>query len=208
MNSAATFFNEEERARIIAAVEAAERRTRGEIVPLVIDAAYDYPRAEIQGGGFLTLALAANLSWWLFDGSLWVFLVAFLVGYWPCRLGLRLFPSLLRQLIRPEEINAEVAERAKTEFLDHGLHRTREGTGILIMICLFEHRVQVLADHGIHNAVPPESWQHLADLVTVGIRERRTCDALCEAVELCGDMLAKNFPPRPDDMDELPNLIT
>ncbi len=208
MNMAADFFSEEEQARIEAVVRAAELRTSGEIVPLVVDAAYGYPRAEIQGGGLLALAIAANCSWWLFAGSLWIFLGVFLLGYWPCRLLLRRSPPLLRRLIHPAEIDAEVEERAKTAFLDHGLHRTREGTGILILICLFEHRVQVLADHGIHHAVPPETWQRVADLVTAGIRQGRTCDALCEAVTYCGDLLAEQFPPRRDDTDELPNLIT
>jgi putative membrane protein len=207
MKTAAEFFTAEEKERIEAAVRAAELRTSGEIVPLVVDAASDYPRIEIQGGGLLALAVAVNLAWWLYAGSLWVLLAALLLGYWPCRLLLRACPPLLRRLIHPAEIDAEVSERAKTAFLDHGLHRTREGTGILILICLFEHRVQVLADHGIHHAVPPFTWQKIADLITAGIRQGRTADALCEAVAYCGELLSENFPPRQDDTDELPNLI-
>ena len=208
MSNSATFFSAEEREQIEAAVRAAELRTSGEIVPLVVDAAYNYPRAEILGGGLLALALAANLAWWLYDGSLAVFLPVFLAAVWPCRWLLRCSPPLLRLLIHPAEIEAEVVERAKTAFLDHNLHRTVEGTGILILICLFEHRVQVLADAGIHHAVPPETWQEIADMVTVGIRQGRTADALCAAVTHCGDLLAANFPPRADDTDELPNFIT
>lgn len=207
MSKATSFFTAEERQRIEATVRAAELRTRGEIVPLVVDAAHNYPRAEIQGGALLALAVAANFSWWQFDGSLWVFLAAFLFGYWPGRLLLRFSPPLLRLLINPAEIDLEVAECAKVAFLDRNLHRTNEGTGILILICLFEHRVQVLADHGIHHAVPPETWQQVADLVVTGIKQGRTADALCEAVTRCGDLLAENFPPRHDDRDELPNLI-
>jgi putative membrane protein len=208
MSKAASYFTQEERTRIESAVRAVELRTSGEIVPLVVDAACDYPRAETQGGGMLALAIAVNLAWWLFAGSLWVFLTIFLLGYWPCRLLLRCSPPLLRLLIHPAEIDAEVEERAKTAFLDHGLHRTREGTGILILICLFEHRVQVLADHGIHHAVGPETWQKVADMVTAGIKAGRTADALCEAVAYCGDLLAEKFPPRHDDTNELPNLIS
>lgn len=208
MKKAAEFFSVEEKARIEAAVRAVELRTSGEIVPLVVDAAYNYPRAEIQGGGLLALAIAANCSWWLFDGSLWIFLAIFLLGYWPCRLLLRYFTPLLRLLIHPAEIDAEVAECAKVAFLDHNLHRTVDGTGILILICLFEHRVQVLADRGIHHAVTPETWQRVADMVTAGIKQGRTADALCAAVTYCGDLLAEKFPPRSDDTNELPNLIT
>jgi putative membrane protein len=183
-------------------------RTSGEIVPLVVDAAYNYPRAEIHGGGLLALAIAANGSWWLYDGTLWVFLAIFLLGYWPCRLLLRCFPPLLRLLIHPAEIDAEVTECAKISFLDHGLHHTVDGTGILILICLFERRVQVLADRGIHHAVSPETWQQVADMVTAGIRQGRTCDALCEAVAYCGDLLAEKFPPRANNTDELPNFMS
>jgi putative membrane protein len=208
MTNSANYFTDEEKARIEAAVRAAEVHTSGEIVPLVIDAAYSYPRAEIHGGGLLALALAANGSWWLFDGSLWICLAILLLGYWPCRLLLRLCPPLLRRLIHPAEIDAEVAECAKVAFLDHNLHRTVDGTGILILICLFEHRVQVLADRGIHHAVPAETWQRVADMVTTGIRTGRTADALCEAIACCGDLLAEKFPPRAGDTDELPNLIT
>ena len=208
MKRAAEFFSAEEKGRIEAAVRAVELRTSGEIVPLVVDAAYGYPRAEIQGGGLLALALAANGSWWLFDGSLWVCLAILLLGYWPCRLLLRQCPPLLRRLIHPAEIDLEVVECAKVMFLDHNLHATRDGTGILILICLFERRVQVLADHGIHHAVPPETWQKVANLVTAGIRTGRACEALCEAIAYCGDLLAGKFPPRAGDTDELPNLIT
>ena len=208
MKKAAEFFTAEDKARIEAAVRAAEQRTRGEIVPLVVDAAHTYPRAEIHGGALFALATAANSAWWLFDGSLWIFLAIFLACYWPYRLLLRFLPPLLRLLIHPAEIDLEVAECAKVTFLDYNLHRTREGTGILILICLFEHRVQVLADHGIYQAVPAETWQQVADMVTAGIKSGRTCDALCEAVAYCGDLLAEKFPPRADDRDELPNLIT
>jgi len=48
----------------------------------------------------------------------------------------------------------------------------------------------------------------VADMVTAGIRQGRTADALCEAIATCGDLLAEKFPPRHDDTDELPNLIT
>ncbi len=208
MAKAATFFSAAERERIETAVRAAELRTSGEIVPLVVDAAHNYPRAEILGGGLLSLALAANLAWWLYAGSLAVFLAIFLAAVWPCRWLLRFSPPLLRLLIHPAEIDAEVAERAKSAFLDHNLHRTVEGTGILLLICLFERRVQVLADAGIHHAVPPATWQELADQITAGICQGRTCDALCAAIERCGELLAGNFPPRDDDTDELPNLIT
>ncbi len=73
------FFSADEKRRIEAAVETAEKQTSGEIVPMVVGAAYDYPRAEIIGGGFFALAFASLISWWWWSASLWAFLPAFLL---------------------------------------------------------------------------------------------------------------------------------
>jgi len=57
MKSAAEFLTGEEKARIEAAVAAVEKQTSGEIVPMLVDASYEYHRAELIGGGSLALGL-------------------------------------------------------------------------------------------------------------------------------------------------------
>lgn len=206
--TAAAIFSSEEKSRIEAAVRAAEGRTSGEIVPLVIDASYDYPRAEMVGGAFFALGLAVLLAWAFGHSSVWVFLPVFLAAYLPCKLLIRAWPGLKRRLIHPAEITAEVEERALVAFLEHGLHRTRDATGILILISLFEHRVRILADTGISSVVPQQTWDEIVHTITAGIRSGHTCDALCLAIARCGELLQEKFPRRADDTDELPNLIT
>jgi len=208
MTKASTFFTPEERERIAAAVREAETRTSGEIVPMVVDQSYDYPRAGMVGAFFFSLATSLLICWWLAISSLWVFLPIFLVGYLVFHLLIRWLPGLRRALLPADEVTAEVEEMAKIAFLDQGLHRTRDETGILILVSLLEHRVQVLADRGINNRVPPDTWDEIVALVTAGIRQRKTCDALCQAVRRCGDLLQEHFPPRKDDRNELSNLIT
>ena len=205
--TAETFFTKEEKARIETTVCEVEQRTSGEIVPMVVSEAYDYPRAEIIGAGFFALALGLTLSWGFGNASIWAFLPIFLLDYLPFKIIIRQIPALKKRLISPQEMTAEVEERALVAFVENGLHQTREGTGILILLCLFERRVYVLADHGINHAAPQESWDKVVQMVTDGIHQQRTCDALCEAIAYCGDLLAKDFPPRHDDTDELPNLI-
>ncbi len=205
--TAEQFFTDDEKTRIEAAVLEVEQRTSGEIVPMVVSEAYDYPRAEIFGAGFFALALGMTLSWAFGHSSIWGFLPIFLLAYLPFKIVIRQIPALKKLLISPQEITEEVEERALVAFIENGLHQTREGTGILILLCLFERRVYVLADHGINHAAPQESWDHVIQMVTDGIHQQRACDALCEAIAYCGDLLAKDFPPRHDDTDELPNLI-
>ncbi len=207
MNKAQNFFTEEEKVRIEAAVREAEGRTSGEIVPMVVDASYDYPRTEIVGAGFFAMGAAALLSWAFGHASQWVFLPLFFACYLPCKGLFRALPGFKRRLIPAAEVTAEVEEKALVAFLEHGLHHTRDATGILILISLFERRVHVLADKGINAAVPPRTWDEIVATITDGIRRGQTGEALCTAIRRCGDLLAERFPRKEDDTDELPNLI-
>lgn len=208
MQKASTLFSEEERSRIEAAVQEAESRTSGEIVPLVVDESYHYPRAEIVGGGCFALVLGVLAAWGLGHSSVWVFLPVFLISYLPCRWLIRALPGLKRRLIHPLEITTEVEEKALVAFLEHGLHQTRDATGVLILISLFERRVRVLADTGISAVVPQQEWDGIVATITAGIRTGQVCEALCSAIGRCGDLLQQRFPRKADDRDELPNLIT
>lgn len=207
MKAAKDYFTEEERMRIESAVQQAEKMTSGEIVPMVVDESYDYPRAEILGAGLFSLAAAVSLSWAFFGESLWHFLWLFALCYFPFKLLIRNVPSLRRRLIHPAEISVEVAEKAVISFLEQGLHHTRDETGILILISLFERRVHVLADRGINAAVPANYWDGIVHTITEGIHRGETCNALCMAIETCGRVLEEHFPVKADDTDELSNLI-
>ncbi len=207
MSGSTDIFSATEKERIEAAVRQAESRTSGEIVPMLVAESYDYPRAEILGAGFFALATAVSLSWALLNESLWHFLWIFALSYFPFKLLIRKVPALRRRLIHPAEIDAEVAERAMVAFLEQGLHHTRDETGILILLSLFERRVHVLADRGINAVVPPATWDGIVATITAGIRRGQTCEALCSAIETCGKLLEEHFPVKADDRNELPDLI-
>ena len=119
----------------------------------------------------------------------------------------RHFLSLKRLFISNREIEEEVQEAAVTSFFKKGIHRTREETGVLIFISLFEHRVWVLADRGINRKVAQDQWDGIVASIVEGIRQKRAGDAICKAVADVGSLLAAHFPIREDDRDELANLI-
>jgi len=207
MARAKDYFSAEEQQRIRDAVAAAEARTAGEIVPQVVDASFDYPRAETFGAGFFALGSAVLISWWFGASSVWVFLPVFLLGYLPCKWLIRALPGLHRHLIHPREMAAEVEEKAMLSFFELGVHRTRERTGILILISLFERRVQLLADEGINARVAPETWEEIVHTITAGLHHGDACEALCRAIARCADILEEHFPRRSDDRNELPDLV-
>ncbi len=79
--------------------------------------------------------------------------------------------------------------RAESAFLTEEVFATRERTGILIFLALFEHRAVILGDAGIHRKVEEGTWQHLVDDLVAGIRHGRTVEALLETIERCGHIL-------------------
>jgi len=210
---AAEFLNETDRERVIAAVRAAERRTSGEIVPLVVAASYHYPMADLLGA--LALALPAAIigtpligaRLWLGPDSMWVFIGLFTILFSPAQVLLKRRPALKRIFISRHDLDEEVEERAITAFFRHGLYRTREGTGVLVFVSVFERRAWILADQGINDKVPAGTWDQVVRDLIAGIRAGRQGEALGAAVTRVGAVLAEYFPIRSDDRDELRNLI-
>jgi putative membrane protein len=204
---AQSFLTDTDRERIVAAVQRAERITSGEIVPLVAGNSAEYHAAEFNGALALGLALSIVAAWLLDKQDMWTFLLIFCAAYAASFLTVRLVPGLKRLFIPNAVINDAVTRAAMTAFHTNGLHRTRDLTGVLIYVSVFERRVHVLADKGINDKVAPSTWDEVVNIVTSGIRTGNQGSALAEAVTRCGELLASHFPVRSDDCDELPNLI-
>jgi putative membrane protein len=89
-------------------------------------------------------------------------------------------------------------------FLEEEIFRTRERTGILIFLSLFEHRVVILGDEGINRRVEKEEWEGIVDDLVSGIRAGETVEGLVEAITRCGELLERRgVAIREDDADEL-----
>jgi putative membrane protein len=207
------FLSEDERARVSAAVAEAEKRTVGEIVVMIVSASDHYPMANVTGAAAFAFALGLLLTpligGWLWIGSqnLWLFIGLFTVFFIFFHAVIRRTLWLKRYFISRKEINAEVKEAAVTHFFNHGLYRTRDKTGVLVLISVFERRVWVLADQGINASVAEGQWDEIVKMITDGIKQKRPADAICAAVEKIGDLLEAHFPIKPDDIDELKNVI-
>ena len=200
------FFNEEEKERIRQAVTNAESKTAGEIVPMIVTSSARYTEIELLG---LILGLFAGMivEWFWGDpwGShffnLWPVIGA-LFGLLLCRI-----PTVKPSLASKGRISEAVHTLALASFTEQGLHYTRDHTGILILVSLLEHRVEVLADRGINEKVAAGTWDEIVHILTAGLKSGSACDAFCRAIERCGEILASHFPRQADDKDELPNRL-
>ena len=207
------FLTDNERNRVEDAVKAAEKLSAGEIVVMIISSSYQYPLANVIGAA--TFALPLALIWsslvgsWLWIGAqnMWLFLGFLTVFFILFHEVIKRTPWLKRFFISQREIDDEVEEAAVTQFFDQDLYRTRDETGVLVLISVFEHRVWVLADRGINAKVDEGQWDDIVTIITDGIKQSRPAEAICTAVEKIGDLLKTHFPIKPDDTDELKNLI-
>jgi putative membrane protein len=208
-------FSEQDINAIRSAIETAECRTRGEIVPMVVPASGRYRDASYLAGSILALvALAALLSmdyeWspWRWTGyhpgwTIVSVLAAYAVGSF-----IGGFPRVIRLLTSDKRMAMKVRLRAERAFYEQGLHKTKEGTGILIFLSVLERRVEILADQAIDARVPPGTWDTLVQDLVQGIRADRQTAAFCDAIARCGDLLAIHFPTRGgDNPNELPDEL-
>jgi putative membrane protein len=207
-------FTQGDRDAIAAAVRAAEERTGGEIVPVVVEASDEYEVATWRAAtlGALTAALVAAV---VYGGAgLWsTFIVAWIalpatLGATASALLVNLWPAARRAVIGDEILQRRTMRRAYQAFLQEEVFQTRDRTGILIFLSLFEHRVVVLGDSGINARVAQEEWQGIVDGVVAGIRQGTPGPALVEAIQRCGQLLERRgVALRPDDTNELSNEV-
>lgn len=207
------FLTEQERNTITRAVQAAEQRTSGEIVPMVVSESHSYPVAPIVGGVFFALPLALSSArflggmFWLGTDNMWIFISFFAIYYFIGYQLVTYFPGLKRFFLSPRRADIAIQKAAAAAFFNESLHKTSDANGILLYVSVLEHRVWILADKGINDRIDPQTWQEIVDQVTAGIKKGAACQALCEAIERIGTILEEHFPIKSDDKDELHNLI-
>ena len=207
------FLTADERQTVTEAVQTAEKKTSGEIVPMIVSESHSYPVAPIVGGVFFALPVAllsARLFGgllWLGTDSMWLFLIFFTIYYAIGYISVKRIPRLKRLFFSPIRADLAVREAAAAAFFSEALHDTRDANGILLYISVFEHRVWVLGDRGIDDKIDPQTWQEIVDLVSSGIKQGSPCQAICNGIERIGAILEEHFPIKADDKNELHNLI-
>ncbi|NLV32064.1 MAG: hypothetical protein GXY47_13015 [Acidobacteria bacterium] len=201
-----TLLSEREQKAVEEAIRKAESRTSGEIVFVVTPASGRYLHATLRGALLGMAAVTIAFLLLPFPHTALTILtvepLAFAVFY-------ALLPRLplRRWFISKQTLDTRVREAAFMQFYSSGLDRTRESNGVEIYLSLFEREVVVLGDRGIHARMGNRSWDEVRDLIIRGIREKRAGEGICAAVDLLGKVLAEHFPPRPDDVNELPDGV-
>lgn len=216
-------LTESDRARIEAAVKAAEAGTTGEIYCVVAPESSDYREVPIAWGAIAALAapavlLAAGIHVTAPDdlGGGWTAAQMSSAAEAAARAALSgaillqcvlfllvaIFVAIppIRRFLTPRGLKRErVRRRAQEQFLAKNLQATRERTGVLIYVSASEHMAELIADDGIAAKVADGAWEGAMQRLMEGFRAGRPAEGFEDAISLCGTILAEHFPPRAGD---------
>ena len=115
----------------------------------------------------------------------------------------------LRQVLVGSGIQREEVDRAATYvFATSGMTATRQGTGVLIYVSLFERRVVVLADHAALAVLGESGLETLRDTAVSHLKRGAMVDTFVETINQAADSLSEKLPADPgQNPDELANQV-
>ena len=199
-----TFFSDDAQAKIVEAVQAVEAKSSAEIVVSVRARSDDYREIDLLAG----LALAI--------------LTLAIVMYHPAELDANLMPvetllafaigSLLvnkvgpiKRALLPKKMRAErILRSARANFVEAGVSRTRDRSGILLYVSELERSVCVVPDVGIDVEKLGAAWKTQLDGLQRAASELDV-GAFVAVMKAMGPILGGVHPRREDDVNELPD---
>lgn len=80
---------------------------------------------------------------------------------------------------------------------------TEENNGVLIYLLLADHDIEIVADRGINAKVSADEWESICHAMEAALRRGELGAAVVAGVEEVSRLLARHYPPRPGDRNEL-----
>jgi uncharacterized membrane protein len=102
---------------------------------------------------------------------------------------------------------ADALPEAKRQFTAMGMEKTAERNGVLIYIAPKSQTFAVVGDQGVHAECGEQFWNATANQMKSLLKENKFTEALLVSITNIAEVLARHFPRRDDDRDELPNQI-
>jgi len=214
-------LNKEDVKNIGKAVEIAEKNTSGEIATAFINESNDYAKYELFFAfiaGFIYFAVLLMFSGKiesLIQNLFWNYSSNYLVSFYGFStfIVISIFYFIAnishidRLIVSKKVMEKKVKKRAIRHFMESGVYKTRDRTGILIFISFLERRIELIADSGINEKIDQSKWNDIVTHIIDGIKDKKLANNLIEAIDECGKLLSKYFPIKEDDENELANEI-
>ena len=196
-------FSADDKARITAAIHAAEKSTSGEFVAVVARTSDHYVFLPLLWSAILALLLpgacflaGTSFRWIeLYHLQLLVFIVRAIL--------LLSVPGLHLKLVPQRVKHAHASRLAQAQFYVQGVQLTPHHSGVLFFVSLAERYVEIVADKGIHEKLGEAHWQGIIRGFVGHVRRGQVVDGFVDAIAACGTAMAQHYPPDPSESNEL-----
>ena len=114
---------------------------------------------------------------------------------------------LWRHVWHKTDMETLARQRAVTMFGKLRVWDTQLNNGVLIYLLLAEHKIELVADRGVHSVVGQQEWQQLLSSMSAAFAANRFEDGLTLALDEVSSRLTQRFPlpPGAERRNELPD---
>lgn len=183
----------DERARVQAALAAAQARTEARFALMIVPVSDRYAMYPLAWAGMVALAVGAALAlFWQTLGLRLEFLLeaaafgltALALEWRP--LHLALVPKRMKQM--------RARNMAHHEFAAGILAAQDKKEGLLFFAALAEHYVEIFASREVHARVGADAWDRIVSDFTIRAKSGNLANAFISAIEACAYHLETHFP--------------
>jgi putative membrane protein len=184
----------------------AEEGTRGEIVPMIVARSSAIGNLPLMSSlvcfSVFLLILIEWQPWWI---SLWMGLPVIGLLILSLVLGTLLshIQAVQRWLIPAHDQEAQVWQRAHSEWSQSKIQQTQGRTGILIFVSVMERKAVIMADEGIAKFYKQETWDEVVRLLGGYLKQGQWTLGFEKAIQRCGEILKTNLPAGSSNPNEI-----
>ena len=93
------------------------------------------------------------------------------------------------------------------EFRRLGMRKTKDRTGVLILLLMSERKFEIYGDEGIHAKIAEGTWDRIAGTMTSHFKDGKFSSGIIHAIDAVGSELRTHFPRTPGTQNELSNDV-
>lgn len=201
-------FSEEELSKIKESVKKAEIGNIGEIVPVFFVSSGKYKVASFRASLFFsfTISFFYYVLFGIFSDPFFikiefVFFLQMISGVFGYFLS-DFFSPIKRFFTTNKERKKNVETCAYKCFVENEIFATNQRSGVLLFLSFFEKEVFILADKGIYNHIPKDSWTGITTNLVRDMNEKTKLLAIQNSIESISELF-KQLPKELEIKNEL-----
>ena len=209
------YFSEDETRRLNARIRQLEENTGVEVVTAVVGKCDNYPeipwKAFALGVAFSSLALLLQAMLrpaWLSSYSALVHAIIVLGVGTTMALLTAAWSGWARCFLDRTRAESEMRQYAQSLFFEHEVFATRDRTGLVLLVGLFERQVVILTDSGLDARLPSGVLQTVVAAMTPDLKRGDRFRALKRGLSVIAESLrVAGFEPAADGTDQIPEAL-